>query len=106
MGIQQTHKRRVCQQRWQKVERSLDGQINEIVYKESHSHPKAQPNKRSSISQPIQNSGISDQSGHTLSNTMLDDSSDSIGEDKCEWNSPVFDCREDNDENDPECKRW
>ncbi|XP_010268325.1 PREDICTED: probable WRKY transcription factor 34 isoform X2 [Nelumbo nucifera] len=32
-----------------KVERSLDGQITEIIYKGAHNHPKPQPNRRSAI---------------------------------------------------------
>ncbi|RDX74226.1 WRKY transcription factor WRKY24 [Mucuna pruriens] len=35
-----------------KVERSLDGQITEIVYKGSHNHPKPQASKRNSLSAP------------------------------------------------------
>nr|AYD59720.1 WRKY transcription factor 61 [Ziziphus jujuba] len=88
-----------------KVERSVDGQITEIVYKGSHNHPKPQPTKRSS-SQSFQtsgytNSGISDQS-----NTVQEDSSDSIGEDDFERNSPTHNSGGDNDENEPESKRW
>ncbi|KAF3448024.1 hypothetical protein FNV43_RR08732 [Rhamnella rubrinervis] len=92
-----------------KVERSLDGQITEIVYKGSHNHPKPQPTRRSSLSSNSQsipasgytNSGISDQS-----NTVQDDSSDSIGVDDFDRNSPTLNSGVDNDDNEPEPKRW
>ncbi|GMY25617.1 probable WRKY transcription factor 33 [Fagus crenata] len=99
-----------------KVERSLDGQITEIVYKGSHNHPKPQSNKRSN-SQSIQNSsctnsGVSDQSIVTLGNkhmesvTMQDESSVSIGEDDFDQRSPVSNSGGDDDENEREAKRW
>ncbi|XP_050244065.1 probable WRKY transcription factor 33 [Quercus robur] len=99
-----------------KVERSLDGQITEIVYKGSHNHPKPQSIRRSN-SQSIQpssctNSGVSDQSIVTLGNrhmesvTMQDDSSVSIGEDDFDQRSPVSNSGGDDDENEREAKRW
>ncbi|KAF2306490.1 hypothetical protein GH714_018536 [Hevea brasiliensis] len=67
-----------------KVERSLDGQITEIVYKGSHNHPKPQSTRSSSQSmQPSAgvSSEISDQSVAPLESvTMQEDSSISIGE--------------------------
>ncbi|KAB1224511.1 putative WRKY transcription factor 33 [Morella rubra] len=98
-----------------KVERSLDGQITEIVYKGSHNHPKPQSNRRSA-SQSIQpsctNSGISDQSEVTLGHTqmesvsMQDDSSVSVGEDEFDQRSPMSNAGGDDDENESEAKRW
>ena len=99
-----------------KVERSLDGQITEIVYKGSHNHPKPQSNRRSN-SQSIQNSsctnsGVSDQSIVTLGNkqmesvTMQDESSVSIGEDDFDQRSPMSNSGGDDDENEREAKRW
>ncbi|KAJ7961147.1 WRKY transcription factor [Quillaja saponaria] len=101
-----------------KVERSLDGQITEIVYKGSHNHPKPQSTRRSS-SQAIQpsssctNSGISDQSVVTLGNaameplTMQDDSSVSIGEEDFDQRSQTSNSIGGyDDENEPEAKRW
>lgn len=92
-----------------KVERSLDGQITEIVYKGSHNHAKPQSTKRSSSSLNSQsipasgytNSGISDQS-----NTVQEDSSESIGVDDFDRNSQTLNSGVDNDDNEPESKRW
>ena len=100
-----------------KVEKSLDGQITEIVYKGTHNHPKPQSTKRSS-SQSIQpsssctNSGISDQSAVTLGNLQMEpaslqeDSSVSVGEDDFENTSQT--CYSGADDNDygPDAKRW
>ncbi|XP_048431322.1 probable WRKY transcription factor 33 [Pyrus x bretschneideri] len=96
-----------------KVERSLDGQITQIVYKGSHNHPKPQSTRRSS-SNLIQGSSyvISDQSVPTLSNpkvesiTLQEESSTSMGEDEFEQNSPISNSGGAEDENEPEAKRW
>lgn len=94
-----------------KVERALDGQITEIVYKGSHNHPKPQSTRRSS-SQSVQhsactNSDISDQSVVPMESvTMQEDSSVSIGEDDFDQNSPISNPGGDDDENEPEAKRW
>ncbi|XP_022157297.1 probable WRKY transcription factor 26 [Momordica charantia] len=83
-----------------KVERSLDGQITEIVYKGSHNHGKPLPTKRSS------NSGIYDPSSGAADSAVLqDDSSVSMGDDELEPNSPFSNSLDDN-ENEPEAKRW
>ncbi|CAN1276887.1 Probable WRKY transcription factor 33 [Linum perenne] len=59
-----------------KVERSLDGQITEIVYKGSHNHPKPQSTKQNSHSvQP----SASHEIGDHQSGTLQDDSSISVG---------------------------
>ncbi|XP_031284754.1 probable WRKY transcription factor 33 [Pistacia vera] len=99
-----------------KVERSLDGQITEIVYKGSHNHPKPQPSRRSS-SQSLQpstcaNSEISDQSVSAMGNaqtesfSMQGDSSASYGEDDFGQGSPTSNPKGDADENEPDAKRW
>ncbi|KAI4353481.1 hypothetical protein L6164_002427 [Bauhinia variegata] len=99
-----------------KVERSLDGQITEIVYKGSHNHPKPQSTRRSS-SQSIQpsssctNSGISDQSVVTLGNQMEpvsvhEDSSASVGEDDYEQTSQTSYSGGDENDFGPDAKRW
>lgn len=52
-----------------KVERSLDGQIAEIVYKGEHSHSKPQPPKRNSSGTPGQGF-VSDGPGQDANNTL------------------------------------
>ncbi|TXG58912.1 hypothetical protein EZV62_016741 [Acer yangbiense] len=103
-----------------KVERSLDGQITEIVYKGSHNHPKPQSTRRSSSSHSMQpstcaNSEISDQSVGVLGNaaqnesySMQGDSSASFGEDNSfDQGSPTsHPGGDDYDENEPDAKRW
>ncbi|MED6125056.1 hypothetical protein PIB30_064839 [Stylosanthes scabra] len=104
-----------------KVERSLEGQITEIVYKGSHNHPKPQSSRRSSSSQQTvhqqpssscTNSGISDQSVVTLGNPQLDrvlmqeDSSASMGEEEFEQTSQTSYSGGDEDELGPDAKRW
>jgi WRKY transcription factor 33 len=97
-----------------KVERSLEGEITEIVYKGTHNHPKPdQSSRRSTQSfQPSSctSSGISNQSGVTLGNTqmeysatMQEDSSASIGEEEFDQTSKSGG---DDDENESEAKRW
>ncbi|XP_019461253.1 PREDICTED: probable WRKY transcription factor 33 isoform X2 [Lupinus angustifolius] len=84
-----------------KVERCLDGQITEIVYKGSHNHPKPQSNRRTSSQKMYQpsssctNSGISDQSVVTLLGnnpqietvSLQEDSSASVEEEEFEQTS-------------------
>lgn len=81
-----------------KVERSLDGQITEIVYKGSHNHAKPQPTRRSG------NSAIYDPSSAD-SALLQEDSSVSVGDEEFEPNSPFSNSVDDN-ENEPEAKRW
>ncbi|KGN58716.1 hypothetical protein Csa_002693 [Cucumis sativus] len=81
-----------------KVERSLDGQITEIVYKGTHNHAKPQPTRRSS------NSGVYDPSA-AETGVLQEDCSVSVGEEEFEPNSPFSNSIEDN-ENEPEAKRW
>lgn len=96
-----------------KVERSLDGQITEIVYKGTHNHPKPQSTRRSSShsithqTSYTNTGGLSDHSGQTFSNAVREDySSDSIGEEGFDRNSPTFNSGGDNDDIEPEAKRW
>ncbi|KAJ8768801.1 hypothetical protein K2173_023705 [Erythroxylum novogranatense] len=103
-----------------KVERSLDGQIAEIVYKGSHNHPKPQSTRRSSSSAscryPIQAPNftmnqIQDQSfasygsGHMDSVQTPENSSISIGDDDFDSQKSKS-CGDDFDEDEPEAKRW
>ncbi|XVE97161.1 hypothetical protein REPUB_Repub02eG0287400 [Reevesia pubescens] len=95
-----------------KVERSLDGQITEIVYKGSHDHPKPQSTRRSSSHSACTYSEISDQSVGTLGNEQTDsfrmqeDISGSIGEDDFDQASPISNLGGDENENEPDAKRW
>ncbi|KAK4801521.1 hypothetical protein SAY86_022008 [Trapa natans] len=89
-----------------KVERSLeDGHITEIVYKGSHNHPKPQLIKRTASSQAVQphyaptTSAFSDQS-----TTAQEDSAISMGEDEFEQMSNSG--GGDDNENEPDAKRW
>ncbi|XWS58841.1 hypothetical protein CRYUN_Cryun08bG0068400 [Craigia yunnanensis] len=43
-----------------KVERSLDGQITEIIYKGAHNHPKPQPCRRPSLGSTLSSDGMSE----------------------------------------------
>ncbi|MCE5166517.1 hypothetical protein HAX54_021082 [Datura stramonium] len=98
-----------------KVERNLDGHITEIVYKGSHNHPKPQSTRRSS-SQSIQNLAYSNLDITNQPNTFLenaqrdslavtDNSSVSFGDEDVDQGSPISKSGE-NDENEPEAKRW
>ncbi|OMO97548.1 DNA-binding WRKY [Corchorus olitorius] len=95
-----------------KVERSLDGQITEIVYKGSHNHPKPQSTRRSSSSHSAActNSELSDQSGNDQTDSFLmqdDNTSGSIGEDDFDHASPISNQNgADDNENEPDAKRW
>ncbi|KAE9615116.1 hypothetical protein Lal_00048189 [Lupinus albus] len=104
-----------------KVERSLDGQITEIVYKGSHNHPKPQNTRRNSSSSssvsmihsnPI-SSEIQDQSYATNGSGQMDsvatpeNSSISIGD--CDFEQNSQKCRsggDEYDEDEPDSKRW
>ncbi|GLT87770.1 hypothetical protein SLE2022_058320 [Rubroshorea leprosula] len=46
-----------------KVERSLDGQITEIIYKGAHNHPKPQPNRRASLGSTFSPNSMSEMAG-------------------------------------------
>ncbi|MBA0872314.1 hypothetical protein Goshw_011226 [Gossypium schwendimanii] len=97
-----------------KVERSLDGQITEIVYKGSHNHPKPQ-STRGNRSSSSHSAEISDQSVGTLGNQlgdsfiMQDETSGSIDDDDFDQASSAISntngC-DDINENEPDAKRW
>lgn len=110
-----------------KVERSLDGQITEIVYKGSHNHPKPQSTRRSSsslvnsnaIQASTQHSNeIQDQSYATHGSGQMDsaatpeNSSISVGDDDIDQGSQKSKSGggagggDDFDEDEPEAKRW
>ncbi|XP_050384407.1 WRKY transcription factor WRKY24-like [Argentina anserina] len=97
-----------------KVERSLEGQITQIVYKGSHNHAKPQSTRRSSSQQSLQTTyGISNESS-TIYNpktepvTLQEDSNSASvgGEDEFEQNSPISNSNGADDDNEPEAKRW
>uniref|UniRef100_A0A1J3K693 Putative WRKY transcription factor 33 n=1 Tax=Noccaea caerulescens TaxID=107243 RepID=A0A1J3K693_NOCCA len=105
-----------------KVERSLEGQITEIVYKGSHNHPKPQSTRRSSSSsstfQPaVYNNGLdhhdqpnSNNSFHHADSFAIqqDDNttSGSLGDDEFERGSSVISRDEEDCGSEPEAKRW
>lgn len=106
-----------------KVERSLDGQITEIVYKGSHNHPKPQSTRRSSLSSAGSShtmvasnqatSEMADQSFTTQGSGQFDgvatpeNSSISIGDDDFDRSSQKSKSGGDDfDEDEPEAKRW
>ncbi|GMI79857.1 WRKY DNA-BINDING PROTEIN 33, WRKY DNA-binding protein 33 [Hibiscus trionum] len=89
-----------------KVERSLDGQITEIVYKGSHNHPKPQ-STRGSRTSSSHSAEISDQS---VGSFLLQDAtiSGSIEEDEFDQASPISNTNGDEyiNENESDSKRW
>ncbi|XP_006644934.2 WRKY transcription factor WRKY24 [Oryza brachyantha] len=98
-----------------KVERSLDGQITEIVYKGTHNHPKPQNTRRSSGSaaaQVLQSGGdMSEHSFGGMSGTAAtpENSSASFGDDEIGVGSPRAGNNAGGDEFDddePDSKRW
>lgn len=110
-----------------KVERSLEGQITEIVYKGSHNHPKPQSTRRSSSSSSTFHSAVynasldhnrqasSDQPNsnnsfhHSDSFGMQQEdntTSDSVGDDEFEQGSSIVSREEEDCGSEPEAKRW
>ncbi|ESQ52514.1 hypothetical protein EUTSA_v10016542mg [Eutrema salsugineum] len=107
-----------------KVERSLEGQITEIVYKGSHNHPKPQSTRRSSSSSTFHSAvfnagldhhGSSDQPNSNNSFHHSDSfaiqqedntTSGSIGDDEFERGSSVISREEEDCGSEPEAKRW
>nr|ART33472.1 transcription factor WRKY33 [Lilium regale] len=90
-----------------KVERALDGQITEIVYKGSHNHPKPLATRRnsSSLSQSIQAPVASEVSDH--STATPENSSVSFGEDEIDVVSQRSNLGgEEVDDEEPDAKRW
>ncbi|XP_038980855.1 WRKY transcription factor WRKY24-like [Phoenix dactylifera] len=96
-----------------KVERSLDGQITEIVYRGSHNHPKPQATRRNSASsQAVQASGAAEAADHSFkaqSGILIDsvptpeNSSASFGDDELDISKSGAD---EFDEGEPDAKRW
>lgn len=86
-----------------KVERSLNGEITEIVYKGSHNHPKPQ-STRQSTSRPIQGSSyvFSDQLAPEISNPKVESAKTP---DDLEQNSPISNSGV-ADENEPVATEW
>lgn len=106
-----------------KVERSIEGQITEIVYKGSHTHPKPQSTRRSAsalsassqVSQAINppTNEIPDQSyashgtGQMDSAATPENSSISVGDDEFEHSSQKSKSGGDDfQEDEPDAKRW
>lgn len=106
-----------------KVERSIDGQITEIVYKGNHNHPKPQSSRRSSSSSSASSVVIQAYNSHTTNDTgdqsygstgngqidsvaTPENSSISIGDDDLEQSSQKTRSGEDFDEDEPNAKRW
>ncbi|XP_016179296.2 WRKY transcription factor WRKY24-like, partial [Arachis ipaensis] len=108
-----------------KVERSLDGQITEIVYKGTHNHPKPQNTRRNSSSSSnstafaiapsnqMNNSEVTDHQSYTHGSGQMDsiatleNSSISVGDDDFEQSSQR--CKssgDDYDDDEPDAKRW
>nr|WGV38241.1 WRKY [Loropetalum chinense var. rubrum] len=104
-----------------KVERSVDGQITEIVYKGSHNHPKPQSTRRSSSSAASQiqsynapTNEIPDHQFSTNGSTQMDsaatpeNSSISMGDDDFDQSSQKSKSGggDEFDEDEPDAKRW
>ncbi|XP_022998567.1 probable WRKY transcription factor 26 isoform X1 [Cucurbita maxima] len=101
-----------------KVERSLDGQITEIVYKGGHNHPKPQSTRKSSLSSAVSASNpaandMAEQSFTTQGSGQVDgvatpeNSLISVGDDDFDRSSQRSkSAGDDNDEDEPEAKRW
>lgn len=95
-----------------KVERSLDGQITEIVYKGAHNHPKPQPTRRNSSSiQVLQQASAAGEASDSFgapSGTQVatpENSSASFGDDEMEL-STQRNVGDELDEDEPDSKKW
>ncbi|KAG6492230.1 probable WRKY transcription factor 26 [Zingiber officinale] len=100
-----------------KVERSLDGQITEIVYKGTHNHPKPQSTRRNSVAmaQSFQGAVSSKASENSCGQSDMpidsvqtpDNSSVSFGDDEIDMSSQQNNQDvNDFDEDEPDSKRW
>ncbi|RCV27936.1 hypothetical protein SETIT_5G365500v2 [Setaria italica] len=95
-----------------KVERSLDGQITEIVYKGTHNHAKPQNTRRnSSAAAQLLLQGGGDASEHSFGGTPVatpENSSASFGDDEAGAGSPRAGNAggDEFDEDEPDSKRW
>ncbi|XP_078181400.1 WRKY transcription factor WRKY24-like isoform X2 [Carex rostrata] len=95
-----------------KVERSLDGQITEIVYKGAHNHPKPQSTRRNSSSiQMLQQASAAGEASDSFgapSATQVatpENSSASFGDDEMELSSQR-NVGDELDEDEPDSKKW
>lgn len=96
-----------------KVERSLDGQITQIVYKGAHNHPKPQQTRRNSSSMQViqQAPAAGEASEHSFgapSGTPAatpENSSASFGDDEMELSSQR-NFGDELDEDEPDSKKW
>ncbi|KAJ4837402.1 hypothetical protein Tsubulata_036916 [Turnera subulata] len=107
-----------------KVERSLDGQITEIVYKGTHNHPKPQSTRRSSSSGASSASNHVVMQGNSASNEIQEqsyvtngsgqmdlvatpeNSSVSVGDDEFDSQKSKSGGADEFDEDEPDAKRW
>ncbi|OEL35085.1 putative WRKY transcription factor 33 [Dichanthelium oligosanthes] len=95
-----------------KVERSLDGQITEIVYKGTHNHAKPQNTRRnSSAAAQLLQGGGGDAPEHSFGGTPVatpENSSASFGDDEVGVGSPRAGNAggDEFDEDEPDSKRW
>lgn len=102
-----------------KVERAIDGQITEIVYKGTHNHPKPQSTRRTSSananSQAMQTSSTVSAPDHSFSGCTAtpmesaatpDNSSVSFGDDDFESSQRSKSVGDELDEDEPDTKRW
>nr|AVK51635.1 transcription factor WRKY33 [Crambe hispanica subsp. abyssinica] len=88
-----------------KVERSLEGQVTEIVYKGSHNHPKPQSTRRSSSSPS--SSTFHSHDSFVIQQDDNNTTSGSLGDDEFERGSSVISTGEEEDcRSEPEAKRW
>ena len=98
-----------CQMK-KKLERSLDGQITEIVYKGTHNHPKPQSTRRNSSSSSLAiQSLVPAEASQMDSVTMPESSSVSLGgDDDIDMNSQRTRSGGDevDDDDAPDAKRW
>ncbi|XP_008657109.1 WRKY transcription factor WRKY24 [Zea mays] len=96
-----------------KVERSLDGQITEIVYRGTHNHAKPQNTRRnSSAAAQLLQSGGGDASEHSFGGMLgtpvatPENSSASFGDEEAGVGSPRAGGNAGGDEDEPDSKRW
>lgn len=94
-----------------KVERSLDGQITEIVYKGTHNHPKPQNNRKSKGYSAEANDHtmmLVGYSGAGIESAAAtpDNSSISFGEDDVDMGSHSRSGTDELDQDEPDAKRW
>ncbi|KAG6466509.1 probable WRKY transcription factor 26 [Zingiber officinale] len=92
-----------------KVERSLDGQVTEIVYKGTHNHPKPQSKRNSAFSQASRPSGLTETvNDHPTIESVAtpENSSISFGDDEVDMGSHNRPGVDEFDEDESDAKRW